>query len=30
VDAALRGLKDAALVLLEWIDALDTARKAER
>jgi CspA family cold shock protein len=29
VDEAIRGLKDALLVALQWVDALDAARKAE-
>jgi cold shock protein len=29
VDEAIRGLKDALLVTLQWVDALDEARKAE-
>ncbi len=29
VDEAIRGLKDALLITLQWVDALDEARKAE-
>ena len=29
VDEAIRGLKDALLITLQWLDALDAARKAE-
>lgn len=29
VDEALRGLKDSLLITLQWVDALDEARKAE-
>jgi cold shock CspA family protein len=29
VDEAIRGLKDALLITLQWVDALDAARKAE-